>query len=111
MLTKDQILQANDTRTIDVEVPEWNGTVRVKVMSSLERQQFQAVVNKKKDETLFMERLIIQCVVDAEGNRIFDEIDLKQLGAKSSLAMARVFEAAAELNGMTKASVEEIEKN
>ncbi len=31
-LTKDQIKQAKDTKTDEVEVPEWGGTVIIKTM-------------------------------------------------------------------------------
>ena len=33
LLTRDEILAADDIKTEDVEVPEWGGDVRVSVMS------------------------------------------------------------------------------
>jgi hypothetical protein len=32
-LKREQILKANDIKTIEVEVPEWGGTVRLRTMS------------------------------------------------------------------------------
>ena len=41
-LSRDTILQREDIVTEDVEVPEWSGTVRVRGMSGVERDAFEA---------------------------------------------------------------------
>ena len=41
-LSRDTILQREDIKTEDVEVPEWGGTVRVRGMSGVERDAFEA---------------------------------------------------------------------
>ena len=41
-LSRDAILQREDIKTEDVEVPEWGGTVRVRGMSGVERDAFEA---------------------------------------------------------------------
>lgn len=109
MLTKEQIFAADDLKYADVDVPEWGGKVRVRIMTGRQRQQFQAAYLGKKgmDET-FMERLILATTIDGDGEPMFTEKDLEALGKKSSLALNKVFEAAARLNGMTQESVEEI---
>ena len=44
ILTRDQILQANDLVTETVEVPEWGGSVFVKSLTGVERDQFEAAI-------------------------------------------------------------------
>jgi len=109
MLTKDQIIQADDKRFADVEVPEWGGSVRIKTMSAKDRQQFQSSISTKgKVADDFMERLIICCLVDDKGKQIFEQADIKLLSDKSSVAINKIFSAAVELNGMTDKSVDQI---
>jgi len=109
MLTKDQIIQADDKRFADVEVPEWRGFVRIKTMSAKDRQQFQSSISTKgKVADDFMERLIICCLVDDKGKQIFEQADIKLLSDKSSVAINKIFSAAVELNGMTDKSVDQI---
>ena len=102
MLTRDQILAAEDMKTEDVPVPEWGGSVRVRTMTGLERQQFQKDAQKDgepKDD--FMERLLVACVVDADGKPLFTKKDIEALSGKSAAALERVFKKAATLNGLT----------
>jgi len=44
LLTKDAILAAEDAVFEDVHVSEWGGTVRVKALSGLERDRFEALI-------------------------------------------------------------------
>ena len=41
-LSRDAILQREDIKTEDVEVPEWGGTVRVRGMTGVQRDAFEA---------------------------------------------------------------------
>lgn len=108
-LTKEQILQADDLKYVDVPVPEWGGDVRVRIMTGRQRQQFQvAYMGKKGMDEVFMERLVMATAVNGDGESLFTEADLEELSKKSSIALNRIFEAAAHLNGMTQESVEEI---
>ena len=111
MLTREQILQADDLRSVDVDVPEWGGTIRVRVATGRERAKFQQIVGNAKDgmPANFMERFVATCAVDEKGQPLFTGgDDVKELSEKSAVALTKVFNAAAELNGMTDGSVEEI---
>ncbi len=44
LLTKDDILGADDLATEDVEVPEWGGCVRVRALTGTERDAFEAAM-------------------------------------------------------------------
>jgi hypothetical protein len=110
MLTRDQILDADDRKFTDVDVPEWGGKLRVKTMTSAERQRFQAKVQAQPKGVPddLMEQIVVACVVDENGDNLFSLEDIDILSSKSSIPIATVFSAAAELNGMTKGSIEQI---
>ena len=107
LLGRDQILTAQDLPTVDVEVPEWGGTVRVRMMTGGERDAFEAGTitrhGKKIEQNLvnIRARLVALCVVDEKGQRLFSEADAAALGQKSAAALNRVFNAAQQLNALT----------
>lgn len=115
LLTKEQILAADDIQTRDVEVPEWGGTVRIAMMSGRARDLYEASLYKNKDNDSTFDnlraRFLSYCVVNEEGNLMFAPNDLVELGKKSAAALDRVFSAASELNGTSESEMEEIAKN
>lgn len=117
LLTKDQILGAQDLSFEDVAVPEWGGTVRVKMLTGAERDAFEAstIIRRGKRVDVNMvnvrARLVSLTVVDEKGGRLFSEGDVEALAKKSSAALNRVFEAARVLNGLTEEAAGEAEEN
>lgn len=117
LLTRDQILKAQDLPTEDVSVPEWGGTVRVRALTGAERDAFEQSIVEQRGRSTRMNlqnlraKLVALTVVDEEGNRIFSDSDAKLLGKKSALALNRVFEVAQKLSGLTSEDVEELTKN
>ena len=110
MLTRDQILQADDLKHIDVDVPEWGGQVRVKVLSMRERIRFQDAARTKDGKTPenIMELLVVACAIDEKGEPLFKPEDVAALGEKSSEAVRKVFDKAMDLNGMNEKSVDDL---
>jgi len=120
LLTKAEILNADDLKSKIVEVPEWGGSVRVRVMGGEERDEFEAAISRqstgqgknfKVDNRGLRVVLLSLCLVDEEGNLLFSEKDLKALGHKSSKALNDVFKVAQELNGLGEAALKELAKN
>lgn len=114
MLSKDAILNADDRSTVDIDVPEWGGSVRLQVMSAQQRDDYeQALFHSKKGERLRNVRasLVAFCVVDDDGNAMFAAEDVEALGRKSAAAVNRLFEAAQKLNKMTDDDLEESKGN
>lgn len=113
LLGRDAILAANDLPSLDVDVPEWGGTVRVRMLTGAERDAFEAstVVQKGKDIRTNLvnlrARLVALCVVGDDGQRLFTEADAEALGQKSAAALNRVFTAAQTLNGLTEEAARE----
>lgn len=124
LLSRDNILQADDIETEDVPVPEWapKGTpdpsvcvVRLRMLTGTERDRFERMMqeaqtnnSKKKNAENFRARMVALCAVDDEGKRLFNTNDIAVLGTKSSKALSRVFDACQKMNGFTDSDVEEL---
>jgi hypothetical protein len=126
ILNRDAILAADDLATKTVEVPEWGGEVIVKALSGTERDAFEASLTKRRPiitgpkrgelETIpdlanLHSKLVARCIVDESGARVFTDGDVVELGKKSAAALARVFNAAAELSGIGEDEAQDAEGN
>lgn len=114
LLSRDQILSAPDLATIDVDVPEWGGTVRLKTMTGAERDAFEnEIVQQKKSGTRVnllnvRARLLSRVIVDEHGAPLFSRHDIEALGQKSSRALDRLADAAGKLNAINDEDLEEL---
>jgi hypothetical protein len=117
IITRDQILGAQDIQTEEVKVPEWGGSVLVKGMTGAERDKFEAsnMEGKGKKQKFNLEnlraKLVAKSVVDEKGDHLFQESDIPALGKKSASALERVFSVAMRINGISADDVEELTKN
>jgi hypothetical protein len=109
-LSRDQILSAEDLGFEDVYVPEWGGTVRIRGLTSRERDMFEAssIVDDSVNVDNIRARLVALSLVDETGTRLFELDDAIELGKKSALAMQRVFERAQQLSGLTNEAIDEL---
>lgn len=123
LLSRDDILKADDLETEDVAVPEWaprgadpaDCLVRLRMLTGQERDRFERMMNeaqsnnsKRKNAENFRARMVALCAVDDQGNRLFNTNDIATLGTKSAKALARVFDKCQEMNGFTESDVEEL---
>jgi len=117
LLTKQQIVDANDLETVEVNVPQWGGSVLVRALTAKQRGQLMStLIDQTKDgRTLRLQdlqaRLCAMSIVDGQGKRFFSDNEIVALGAKSSAALQRVFEVAQRLSGLSDEQVEELSKN
>jgi hypothetical protein len=118
-LDRKEILKTEDIEVVEHEVKEWGTWVRIKVMTSKERQRFQKQIrlNKKAgadaDEVPenMMETLLVLTMVDEENNPMFTSADVVRLAEKNSQALAGIFAVAGEINGLTTGAVDKAVKN
>lgn len=110
LLSKEQILGADDLPYEDVEVKEWGGTVRIRALTGFERDRFELSVQAdpkgKRNLDNVRARLVSLCLVDDEGKRMFTEAEVKDLGSKSARALDRLFDAARKLSGLGDEDIE-----
>lgn len=115
MLTRDQILAAQDVKTQTVDVPEWGGSVLIRCMTGRQRDEFErALSDQAKLGELganMRARIVAASVVDENGNAVFTETDIAALGEKNWGPLERIAKAATQLNLLTDASIEQAEKN
>lgn len=114
ILSRDAILGAQDLKTKDVPVPEWQGTVRVRTMTGAERNAFGASLvgaDGKADQTKYATQLLIRCIVGEDNQPVFTASDVDALGAKNSVALKRVLDAADSLNSIGEEEIQAAEKN
>lgn len=95
-LTREAILAVDDRPVVEVEVPEWGGTVRVQALDALSGQQLANDLANGTDEGLRI-GLAARTMVDEQGVRLFSDADVYALAAKSWDAILRVSDAAIEL--------------
>ncbi len=117
---RDKILKAGDLKRVPVTIPDWGATVYVKTMTGSERDEFEARWLKAQGgrkagnaESMrgFRAQVAVSTVVDKDGNQIFEAGDAEALGEKSAVALQRIFDVAAPLNGLTKSDVDELVGN
>ena len=113
ILSKSEILEADDLPRELVEVPEWGGALYVRTMTGSERDAFEAAILGKNNAGFknIRARLTALTTTDEAGNRLFEEGEVDALGKKSAAALDRVFSVAQRLNSMTQQDVEDLEKN
>jgi hypothetical protein len=109
LLSKDQILKQTDLGHEDFQVPEWGGTVRIKTLSGLEKEDLESKLREKLHN--IRANWLAATLIDESGKNLFSESDIESLGKTSCAVMDKVFERALERNGVKKDKLEEIEKN
>lgn len=118
LLTKDQILAADRRKTKDVPVREWGGDVRLQEMSGDERDAWEGETFLRNDDGTarfnakqVRSRLLIRCMVDADGRRLFIDDEVAKLGSLSASTLQRLYNEAMELNKVSADDIEELEGN
>jgi len=112
---RDTIIAAKDRKPMAVEVPEWECTVYLRVMSSREQAEISARYAKQDqnaDATAMLCELIAACLVDENGNRQFQtEADVDALLDKSVVVLKRLSDEVLTMNGMDPDAVDEAGKD
>jgi len=113
-LNREEILKADDLPREPVDAPEWGGQVFIRTMTGTERDAWEAEMVQGKDQVdmqNFRARLAVRVLVDEKGERLFKDGDAHRLGLKSARVLARIYDKARELNGLSNEDAEELVKN
>ena len=98
-LSAAEILASQDLETVDVEVPEWGGTVRLRAMSGEEATKFVDSLGGKTSTSAV--KVVMLCAIDEEGNPLVSGEQLELLAKKSLRAILRLQKEVLRINGMT----------
>jgi hypothetical protein len=116
-LSRDQILNAIDTKIETVPTPEWGegAFVCVRVLTGEERDRLEAFTadpdRGRGQNGDARARWAAAFLCDEQGARHFQDSDVKALAKKSAVVLDRVIEAGLKLNIMTATELEALEKN
>lgn len=117
VLSRNDVMTADDLPRERVEVPEWGGAVDMRTLTSAERDAFEVRMLRDSDDDPesrlenLRARLVAACAVDEDGHCLFSEDDVEALGGKSARAMDRLFDVAQRMNGMGPDAIEDLTKN
>jgi hypothetical protein len=114
LLNKSAILGAADLKHEDVPVPAWGGTVRVRMMTGAERDEFRTMAAQYEEgipPARFAAALLALTCIDESGARVFTLDDIEALEAKSAGSVDVPAAVAMRINRMGGAAVEEAAKN
>lgn len=113
--TREQILAVRDLPLREVKVDAWDGaSVWLRTMSAGERDRF-FLLSRKSPDSLepdpenFRARLLVHCVCDETGARLFGDDDIALLGEKCPAAINQLYAEAQALNAFNKAEPEQVE--
>lgn len=112
-LTKDQILAADDLGLLEVNVPEWGGTLFLRVMTVGERDAYENdwIQNKHRGVENFRAKFLQRVLCNAKGDLLFTAGELDLLAGKSARVMNRLWSLAMKHNALSDEDVEELAKN
>lgn len=99
LLSAADILAKDDVEVVDVEVPEWGGTVRLQGLTGAEAAHFVDVIAKDKSGSAV--KIVAMSCVDENGYKLFSEEQVERLKEKSLKALMRLQREAMRLNGLT----------
>jgi hypothetical protein len=122
-LSRDGILGAVDVQTEKVFVKEWGDDVIIRGLTGDELDAFQGSVRqfrptfdgKGMEAVLIQEgmraKLLVKCLVDEAGERLFTDQDAPVLGAKNGAVLDRLYDIASRLSGLSEEEKAELEGN
>lgn len=122
-LSRDGILGAVDVQIEKVPVPEWGDEVIIRGLTGDELDAFQGSVRqfrptfdgKGMEAVLVQEgmraKLLVKCLIDEAGERLFTDQDAPALGAKNGAVIDKLYDVAARLSGLSEEEKQELEGN
>lgn len=107
MLNKTDLLSAQKLRVEKVNVRELGGDIYIRVMTGQELDKYYEETISLVDGQVVatqenkMAKLLVKCICDESGNRLFADNEIAQLGNVSSTVLVPLYEAAMRLNNMS----------
>ena len=112
VLSKDEILGAQDIKRVEVDCPEWGGSVMIQSMNGTQRDAFDAWCVANKPNNMGMRAMLVMlCAVDQNGRPLFSETDLPMLQEKNGDVLTRLFMAAHDINSLGRPRIEELKQD
>lgn len=110
-LTRSKIGEFRDRDFLDLAVPEWDGTVRLRRLNVRDRIALAESGKAGESELMFMVKLVAYSVCDQAGQRVYSDAEIEELLAMPYEPLERIFKAALEFSRLTQSAAEQVEKN
>lgn len=106
----DEIMAADQTQSLKVNVPEWGCDVWIRTLPVGDLQSWQLECLRSKGEGVddYISRYLCRCLVDADGRQLFTNDQAKKLSGK---VCSRLFKMAQKHNDLDDKEIEELGKN
>ncbi len=122
ILSRAEVLAAQDLAPLSVPVPEWGGHVLLRAFTASQRADYDCDTMKRADafraktgrdpkmsDIPHKSALVAATAVDEAGRRLFSEADLEALAEKNAKVIDRLYDRAMFHNGYLRESLEELE--
>lgn len=114
-LAFSDIIDANDAKIVEVEVPEWGGFVSVRAMTGTERDAFEAALIAAKEKIgglppNLRATFLSHTLCNADGSPLVGATP-EVLGKKSGNVLDRLFKVAQTLNALDAEAQDRLGKN
>lgn len=104
MLSLDDILTAQDLPIVEVEIPEWGGTVGIRPINGSQLDSLMVLSQQSatdpKKLLQFQKFLLIYCLVDDEGKPLLTDKTYAQLSVKNGAVINRLVSKCQEVCGL-----------
>ncbi len=116
MLTREAILAMKDLPEKEIEVPEWDGSVRIRSLTLSERFRWLKLQTENEGDYGAVLRLaslpmITWAVIDETGKPLFREEDVAALEQRNPDAIQRLHAEILKISGIGGTDIEVAEKN
>lgn len=120
LLSREAILAVDDRTYTEVPVPEWSppggdvARARLRSITGAERDAYEQglMEQRGKDRRMNLRnaraKLIVLCLVDEHGRRLFADGDVNALGRKNAKPLDRLFDACRALCGLSDDDVDKL---
>ena len=113
-LNRQRILTAINTVAQFVDVPEFGGRVGINRLSYIDTVRLTNGAQMHNEEDMqqaFLVDLLIACLCDEDGGRLFTEKDADFLSKMPATALQRLADVALKVNGLQDNATEQVVKN
>lgn len=100
LLTREQILAADDRATVDVPVDKWGGTVRLLSLSGRNWRAIKRMIDQSADEMTLICHTLSLSIIGPEGKLVFTPEDVEALAEKDPNTLMDLGLAALRHNGI-----------
>lgn len=102
-LTREQILRIKP-RLVEIDVPEWGGTVHVRLMSAGAREKMLRTYETTVKEYKVQAELLVNTLCDSSGTPLFTLDDIDSLNAQDCVTIEKVCAKVSEICFLDKVS-------